>query len=80
MRNVFYVSPDGDDANIGNEESPFATLVRVRDAVRDAEGAVTVYLRDDFPTYFLALDEPDDGAEIEWDRGRNPNKETYAWW
>ena len=37
-------------------------------------------LRDDFPKHFLALDEPDDGAEIEWDRGRNPDKEAYAWW
>ncbi len=30
----FYVAPDGDDANAGTQEKPFATLSEARDAVR----------------------------------------------
>jgi Right handed beta helix region len=44
----FYVAPDGDDSQAGTAESPFATLERARDAVRQAgqEGEpATVYLR-----------------------------------
>ena len=33
----FYVSPDGNDANSGSKEKPFATLSRARDAVRQAK-------------------------------------------
>ncbi|MHC4402890.1 MAG: right-handed parallel beta-helix repeat-containing protein [Planctomycetota bacterium] len=31
---TFFVGPDGDDANPGTEEKPFATIVRARDEVR----------------------------------------------
>ena len=34
-----FVSPDGDDANIGSRQAPFATLERARDAVRTSETA-----------------------------------------
>jgi hypothetical protein len=46
-----YVAPDGDDANPGTKEKPFATLVRARDAVRALKknglpgGGVTVWLK-----------------------------------
>ncbi|MBQ7814910.1 MAG: hypothetical protein IJ387_10520, partial [Thermoguttaceae bacterium] len=30
----FFVSPNGNDANAGTENAPFATLERARDAVR----------------------------------------------
>ena len=47
---VFYVAPDGDDANAGTLERPFAALARARDAVRAKTAAgleqdVTVLLR-----------------------------------
>ena len=32
---VFFVAPDGQDRNAGTKESPFATLVRARDAARE---------------------------------------------
>jgi hypothetical protein len=45
----FYVSPDGEDANPGTIDRPFATLQRARDAVRAAKketpASFTVYLR-----------------------------------
>ena len=44
----FFVAPDGDDANPGTEQKPFASLERARDAVRaidSREGGVTVWLR-----------------------------------
>jgi len=46
----FYVAPDGDDANPGTQQEPFATLARARDAVRAAiaqgpTGDVTVLVR-----------------------------------
>lgn len=49
---AFHVAPDGNDANPGSAERPFATLGRARDAVRSRrqagalpEGPVVVYLR-----------------------------------
>lgn len=49
---TFVVAPDGDDANPGTREKPFATLERARDAVRACKvdgalprGGATVYLR-----------------------------------
>ncbi len=45
----FYVSPDGSDTNDGSKSSPFKTLERARDAVRninkDMSGDIVVYLR-----------------------------------
>ena len=35
----YYVSPDGSDDNAGSKQAPFATLVRARDAIRDAKVA-----------------------------------------
>ncbi|WP_127490598.1 Ig-like domain-containing protein [Paenibacillus glycanilyticus] len=49
---VFFVSPNGSDSNSGTLESPFLTLEKARDAVRQLKqssglpgGGVTVYLR-----------------------------------
>ena len=45
----YYVSPMGDDKNDGSIESPFRTLERARDVIREREipeGGITVYLRD----------------------------------
>ena len=49
---AFFVAPGGSDAQAGTEASPFATLERARDAVRDLKarhalppGAVTIWLR-----------------------------------
>lgn len=45
----FYVAPDGDDSGSGSFDSPFRTLERARDAVReingDMSGDICVYLR-----------------------------------
>ena len=47
---TFYVSPDGDDANAGTENAPFATLEKAKaavDAINDAMyGDIVVYLMD----------------------------------
>ncbi len=40
-RVAFYVSPDGDDASNGTKDSPFSTLSRARDAVRDLKKTET---------------------------------------
>ena len=42
----FYVSPTGDDANIGTRDKPLATLAAARDAVREFAGkeSVTVHV------------------------------------
>jgi len=48
----FYVAPNGNDADAGTKEKPFATVERARDRARDIPGeAVTVYLRGG--TYFI---------------------------
>jgi hypothetical protein len=48
-QNSFYVSPNGDDANTGTSDKPFATLEKARSAVRDSlentQGDIAVYLR-----------------------------------
>ena len=49
----FYVSPNGDDANLGTKEEPLATIAGARDKVRGIQGeSVTVYLGDG--TYYLS--------------------------
>lgn len=70
---VFYVSPDGDDANPGTEAQPFATLTRARDAIRARKGGpepglrggATVFVRGGW--YFLTepfrLTAEDSGTE-----------------
>lgn len=35
MKNIFYISPDGNDKNDGNEKYPWATLTGARDAIRE---------------------------------------------
>ena len=45
-----YVSPTGDDANVGTQEKPLASLARARDAVRQLKAEnpgedITVFLR-----------------------------------
>ena len=68
----FYVSPGGSDAGAGTISSPFATLEKARDAVREAKHAgsasgetVTVWLRggDFVRTNELELTAPDSGSE-----------------
>ncbi len=63
----FYVAPDGDDANPGTEQKPFASLERARDAVRaidSREGGVTVWLRGGVyeRSQTFELSEPDSGT------------------
>lgn len=48
-----YVATDGNDANSGSREAPFATMVRARDAIREIkrtgalpEGGTTVWLHE----------------------------------
>ena len=45
----FYISPDGDDSENGSIDTPFASLARARDAVRELSKAskddITVLLR-----------------------------------
>jgi parallel beta-helix repeat protein len=46
----YYISPDGDDKNVGTKERPFATLSRARDVVRELKkkkqnGDITVLIR-----------------------------------
>ncbi|HOB08356.1 MAG: right-handed parallel beta-helix repeat-containing protein [Limnochordia bacterium] len=65
---VFFVSPEGNDANPGTIDRPFATIERARDAVREINrnmtGDIIVYLRDG--TYrlerTLEFDERDSGT------------------
>src|SRR5258706_5695872 len=68
----YYVSPGGSDAGAGTISSPFATLEKARDAVRDGKHAasasgetVTVSLRggDFVRTNELELTAPDSGSE-----------------
>jgi hypothetical protein len=56
IRANFYIAVNGDDANPGTEEKPFATLARARDAARELEREtpITVLVRGG--TYYL--DEP----------------------
>jgi len=43
---TFYISPDGNDKNAGTKEFPFATLERVKRAMKNIKrGLLTVYLR-----------------------------------
>ncbi|MBN1805591.1 MAG: right-handed parallel beta-helix repeat-containing protein [Sedimentisphaerales bacterium] len=68
----FYVSPSGDDSAPGSLESPFATLEKARDAIRELketrglpDGGVTVYIRGGvYPlTETFKLNDKDSGAE-----------------
>jgi hypothetical protein len=71
----FHVAPDGDDANPGTKEKPFATLERARDAARelkpDAERRIVVR----GGTYYnvaLVLELADSGLAIEAAAGETP--------
>ena len=68
-----YVAPDGDDANPGTKDRPFATVTWARDAVREAKrttkNPVTVYVRGgtyylDEPLVFTAKDSGGPGAPV----------------
>ena len=41
VQRSFHVAPQGDDANPGTQDKPFATLGRARDAVRQVNGVMT---------------------------------------
>ncbi|MBD3321315.1 MAG: hypothetical protein GF350_09500 [Chitinivibrionales bacterium] len=63
---TYYVSPDGDDGNDGYESSPFKTLVKTRDALRQITGeSKTVIIKPGncFLDEPLVLDENDGGTE-----------------
>jgi hypothetical protein len=67
----YYVATDGNDANPGTIERPFATLEKARDTIRRSKaealagGSVTVYLRHGsyFRTQSFALTEQDSGEQ-----------------
>ncbi|MBN1600416.1 MAG: hypothetical protein JW915_02350 [Chitinispirillaceae bacterium] len=65
---IFYVSPDGNDSNTGNQNAPFKTITAARDAVREINsgmsGDIVVYLREG--TYELTAPvtfNPQDGGK-----------------
>jgi hypothetical protein len=69
---TFYVAPDGNDANAGTQDKPFATLERARDAIRQRKqqgalpaGSVEVRLRGgEYRVHrTFALAEQDSGTE-----------------
>lgn len=69
---AYYVSPDGNDANDGSAKSPFGTIGKARDKVREIiaagaypDGGITVYLRggDYALGETLYFDEGDSGTE-----------------
>ncbi|MDD5523213.1 MAG: right-handed parallel beta-helix repeat-containing protein [Kiritimatiellae bacterium] len=65
---VFYVAPNGADANPGTQDRPFATLEKARDAARQAgEGprCIKIMQGDYFLTKPLELDARDNGLTIE---------------
>lgn len=62
IKKVYYVAPDGNDANPGTISEPFLTLERARDAMRNSD-IKTVYLRAGtyLRTQTLVLEEADSG-------------------
>ncbi|MCB9852694.1 MAG: hypothetical protein H6819_06335 [Phycisphaerales bacterium] len=72
----FYISPDGDDANPGSIDLPFATLHRAQAAVRsrlagEIDDDVWVYLRDgvyriESPVEFGIVDSPPPGRIVHY--------------
>jgi hypothetical protein len=72
----FHVVPSGDDENPGTQAEPFATLAAARDASRNADGPVTVWIHDGVYSLGspLALSTEDGGspeAPIHY-RAKNP--------
>jgi hypothetical protein len=72
---VFYVAPNGDDANPGTLEQPFATVARARDEVRglapSMQGDIEINLRDGVypvaqPIEFDARDSGTNGFRVEY--------------
>ena len=67
----YYVATDGNDANPGTIEKPFATLEKARDTIRQskaealAAGGITVYIRQGsyFRTQSFSLTEQDSGEQ-----------------
>ena len=45
-KSTFFVSPRGNDKNMGTKEKPFATIEKAQTQVRKTKGKVTVYLRE----------------------------------
>lgn len=65
---MFYVAPNGQDANPGTREQPFKTLAAARDAAREAEGGphrVVMTPGEYFLTETFDLDSRDNGLTIE---------------
>ena len=61
----YYVSPNGNDANLGTKKKPFASLTRARDAARGKQGS-TVFLRGGtyYPEKTLLLTPADSGLTL----------------
>jgi hypothetical protein len=71
----FFVSPDGNDKNIGTKELPFATITKARDIVRtlnkNMNNDIVVYLRAGFyyvgaPIFFTEEDKGTNGYYIRY--------------
>ncbi len=46
---TFYISPDGNDQNIGTKNHPFATLERAKTAIREnKDKSITIFLREGY--------------------------------
>jgi len=75
MAITVHVSPSGSDANSGTEQSPFQSLTRARDAVRQTGGAEPRRIIVHGGAYYdvaLALEPEDSGLSIEAAEGETP--------
>ena len=61
MENIFYVSLNGNDNNIGDKASPFATIKKAQEKARECENA-KVYVLEGVYNEFPVLDEKDSGT------------------
>jgi len=70
-----YVAPDGNDQNPGSKEKPFATLIRARDATRQAQPGQPkriIVRGGHFYNVHLLLEPPDSGLYITAAPGERP--------
>ena len=62
---IYYISPDGNDENIGTKKHPFATLERAKLAIKNnKDNPITIYLRKGYyPLTKSLVLEKEEGAE-----------------
>ena len=77
-----HISPSGNDDNPGTEAAPFASLAAARDAARNADDAVTVWLHDGVYAFsesvlFSKEDSGTLGTPIHY-RAKNPGKVRFS--